>query len=605
MTNHLDEICTRVEACLAADFDAADAEETEDGNALMAALEAAVAAHPGEARLYGLRARMNAMAGYIFDAAADWERMLELAPGERGAALELAKLRLRHADSMAEAAVRRAKDAGAGASANADEDEDDGEEDDWDEADEASAAALARRYREGSIASLHALMRAHAAELPFVGAMLDALDELYSVGPWVHYALLLEALAAHPGEAQLLAREAAFLASLAGYCGVESDEIPNGYLESVDGQRYHVATLVRALRAIDGCGAAIPDLLASKGDLLGAMDDYPGAASAYLQAAALFDAQGARCEGEARESLEQEGAAARRRAGLCLQGRAALIEDRYSQMSEALDQLAAMRSSRGRAPDIDDLDSQLPACREWMEAAGQAMDEGQRDRYRELAQSVARQTVGLVSFEPIVLDPIGQAQLEGGISPWYAEMRPELDAAGLSFLQQFDNPANTRMLGMQCQGQVWTDPAGGSALVAETVRTIRLKRLVTQFSDGTFLMTADTRGRSFWEFGPTIDSMSVEADTPIGDMVRLHMARVARRLADASGLRTVPIDSLARLAQVENKTRVDKNEFRFREKITDVEVRGMHVQFHDQFKALLQGAVAEKLAALARPAASA
>jgi hypothetical protein len=124
---------------------------------------------------------------------------------------------------------------------------------------------------------------------------------------------------------------------------------------------------------------------------------------------------------------------------------------------------------------------------------------------------------------------------------------------------------------------------------------------VTEFDDHSFMMTADDRGKSFWESGPAIDSISVDADTPVGDMVELHLARVARKLADTPGLSALPIDSLERLAQVENRARESKIAFRLNEHITEVEVRGMHVQFHQQFKALLDAAIGAKLATLQRP----
>lgn len=605
MTNQIDDICTRVGAYLAVDFDTEDAQETEAGNSLMTALEKAIEAHPGEARLYGLRARMNNMARYIWDAAADWERMLELAPGAPDAAFELAKLRLRHTGILAEAAVRRAKEATAGPQDDANDDAEDEDEqaDDWDEAADARATLIAQRYQDESIQTLHKLLAERVAELPFVVELLDELDELYALSPWVHYTLLLKALAAHPGNAQLLMREAAFLASLASYCGVDSDEIPAGYLESISGQRYHVATLARALRAIDTCGDGTPELLTLKAELLVAIDDCQGAASVYKQVAVWFDTAVVNAGVDAPEYLAEGAAAARTRAELCLQGRAALIEDQFSQMSGALDQLAELRRGGDSALEAPhDLEDELAQCGQSLEAFEQAMSEQQRTEYEEMAQAVARQTVDLIGVEPVVLNPIAAAQLDGGVCPWYAEMRPELEGAGLALLQQFDNPSNTRMLGMQCQGQVWTDAGAGSALVAETVRSLRLKRLVTQLIDGSFIMTFDDRGRSFWEYGPTIDPMSVDAETPIGEMVQLHLARVARRLADAPHLHAVPIDSLARLAQVENQARVDKIAFRFSEKITDIEVRGMHVEFHEQFKALLHGAITEQLAALPAPA---
>lgn len=589
MTNQLAELCSRIDVYL-------NDESDDDGDELMELLEAAIEANPGEARLYAQRARMHDMACYILEAANDWEQALALAPGERDTALALASLRLRRADRLAEFAVRREK-AAANPGAREQDDEDE-EEDDWDEADDARAGALSAELEAAGSRALRELMRAHGADLDFVLALFDAVDELYSLSPWVHYTLLLQALAAHPGITELKTREAKFLVSLAAHCAVDSEQIPAGYLESIFGHRFHVATLERAVHAIDAVTAvaADADLLMSKGELLLAMDQYQDAGAACLQAAELFDAVADEDEGE-------RAANARQQADLCRQGRAALVEDQFAQMRAAMERLADMRRSRGGDPDegLEEMNASLAEARAAVDASGPGFDAEQQAEYARMAQSVAEQTVNLISFEPIVLLPISEAELAGGLAPWYGEIGPALQQAGLSFLLQFDNPSNTRMLGMQCQGQLWTDAGAGSALVAETVRTLTLKRLVTEFDDHSFLMTADDRGRSFWEYGPTIDPMSVDADTPIGEMVQLHLARVARRLADTPGLSAVPIDSLERLAQVENRARENKIDFRFSEKITDTEVRGMHVQFHDEFKALLTGAITERLAAIQRP----
>jgi hypothetical protein len=582
-----DDISKRVELFLnPADNDEDDGDGDWDG--LMADLEEAIAADPGQAWLYRLRARMHA-AGYdIYSASLDWARALELAPEDRDTALELATLHLRRADRLAETAVHRAKPRSE--AAGDDEEDADEDEDDWDEADEEQAAALSAEFSSAGDTALRALMRSHVGDMPFAQRLLDALDELHAVSPWTHYTLLLQALAAHPGHPSLLAREARFLAFLAGHCATDTDEIPAGYLETLSGQRLHAITVQRALKAIDAVVNPGGALLLTRAELLEALAQYPQAADAYAQAAALLD--------------DEEATIARARAALCTRGRQALIEDQFAMVAGAMEQLAEMRRKMGSEPDDeqDDMAATMAESKAALEAVDEGLDDDERAKYIALAESTAAKTVGLISFEPIVLNPIAESALEGGLSPWYAGMAPELEAAGLSFLAQFDNPANTRALGMQCQGQVWTDAGGASALVAETVKALSLKRLVTELEDHSIIMTVDDRGRSFWQGGPAMDVSSVDAATPIGDMAELHLARVARRLADSPGLRAIPIDSLARLAEVENRAREAKIAFRFDEGITDIEVRGMHVQHHDEFKDLLAAAVRRKLDAIERPA---
>jgi hypothetical protein len=591
MPNQFAELCTRIDVYLHDEGD-------DDGDELMELLEAAIAAHPGAASLYVARARMHDMACYVMEAAHDWEQALALAPGDRDAALQLARLRLRRPDQLAESVIRSDK-AAANPVAAPVENEDDDEWDDWDEADEARAEALARQLHASGTQALRDLMRAHVADFDFVLELLDTIDELHGLSPWVHYTLLLQALAAHPGITELKTREARFLVALAGHCAIDSDETPAGYLETFFGHRYHVVTLDRAVRAIDAVTAiaADADLLSSKGELLIAMEQYQDAAAAFLHAADLFDAI-------ADDDAAERAGHARAQANLCSQGRSALIEDQFTQMQGAMEQLSEMRRNMGSEQDDapDDMAASLAECRAAIDARSLEITPEQLAECARVAEKLAQQTVGLISFEPIALQPMTEAGLVGGLAPWYGVITPALQAAGLSFLLQFDNPTNTRMLGMQCQGQLWTDAGAGSALVAETVRNLTLKRMLTEFDDHSFLMTADDRGKSFWEPGPSITVMSVDADTPIGDIVALHLARVARRLADTPGLGTVPIDSLERLAQAENRIRESKIDFRFHHKITESEVRGMHMYFHDEFKALLTSAIETKLAALKRPA---
>lgn len=72
---------------------------------------------------------------------------------------------------------------------------------------------------------------------------------------------------------------------------------------------------------------------------------------------------------------------------------------------------------------------------------------------------------------------------------------------------------------MQCQGQLWAAADGSAALVLETVKTIRLRRLLTEFSDGSLLASAAARTTTPYEHGPGSDSLSVYPDGPVGEMV--------------------------------------------------------------------------------------
>lgn len=601
MTGFETDISNRVELYLASE----DEVEGESWEELVAVLDTAIKATPN-AGLYGLRARMFIAAYEPYSAMCDWEQAAALAPADREATLALAGLHLKRPGQMAEAAVRHEKYVAQGSPARGDDEDDDeeDEEDDWDDADEDRAAALAEHYAATGTQSLVRLVHEHGADLEFMHRMLDAVDELYSLDTWVHYTLLLKVLAAHPDDLALRAREARFLASLASHCAIDSEEIPAGYWESVSGMRLHAVTLERAVGCIDEVCALAPDpaLLVSKAEMLAAIEHYPAAAAAYREAAQLFDSAAAGSVDDMREELSDKAGDARTQAELCEQGRQAINHANFATMENAMQKLADMRAQMGLEAEADDngLADSLAELRGALEEGEQAMTDEQRDEYRRLADSVAQQTVGTISLNPIELNPIAIADLEGGLIPWFDSIRPALEQSGLTLGQQFDNPANNRILGTQCQGQWWTDGSGASALVVEAVRSLTLRRLMTELSDGSFIGTADDRCRSFWQYGPAIDVLSVDGTTPIATMIDLHLARVARALAARPDLRANPINSLARLVEAENLARIAKLDFRFKEKITEIEVRGMHVQFHDEFKALLEAAIAQKIAAIAR-----
>jgi hypothetical protein len=611
MTHISQEISKRVEQYLI------DEEEVEGQSweELVAILDDAIKT-AASAELYALRARMFIAAYEPYSAMRDWEQAVALAPHDRDAQLALAGLRLKRPDSMAESTVRHEKfvaqggvpatqDDEDGEQEEEDEYEDEEEEDDWDEADEERAAMLAQRYTDEGTQALLALFDAHVNDLVFVHQLFEALDELYTFDTWSHYTLLLKALAAHPNDIALRKREARFLVALASHCAVDSEATPAGFWESVSGQRLHVVTLERAVRCIDAVCALAPDgaLVVAKADLLAALEHYPAAVAAYEQAATMLDGAAATADDEQAEELSETADEARAQAALCQQGRAAINQANFASIESAVAQMADMRAAMGMEPATDDhgMNASLAELRGALESATLAMTDDQRTEYARLAESVARQTVGTIELDPIELHPIATSGLEGGLLPWFDSIRPDLEQSGLRLGAQFDNPANNRMLGAQCQGQWWTDAGGASALVVEAVNAFSLKRLVTELSDRRFIITADDRGRSFWEQGPGTDLVSVDGDTPIGTMVGLHLARVARVLAANPALHAVPIDSLARLAETENRKRIAKYEFRMREGVTELEVRGMHVQFHDEFKALLDAQLREKMASLPRP----
>lgn len=546
----------------------------------LAALQAAIDVHPSEPRLLRLRAELHGAAYMQVQAWQDWRRVVELAPDDRDAQLELARRQCRWAHHIASAL--------------------DTQEDEDDEPEESDDGAVDRIEEEGRAQFEH-LMRRHATDAGFAQAVLQAWDEGAGWQPWRHYTLLQLALAAHPRHRALRKAEARFLASLAGATFGDHEQIPPGHFTDAMGTMYHTFTVEQALAAVQALldEGEDADLLSARADLLVAIDDHAGAAEAYRQLGRLCErlAQ-AEADDEQREALVQQRDAALAQAEACSGGRAGYVAAQMATLGASMGQLDAMRL---RFDEGDDSLAELKSnFSQWQEAVVHAPDVPSPEQHAQLLEvvhKVAGSVVGTLSFDEIVLQPLRDHDLAGGPSAWFAEMAPSLSALGLTLRALFENPANTRALGVQVQGQLWTDADGSTAVVLETAKHIRLRRVFSELGDGRLLLSADSRLSGFFSAGQRVEVLSLDPGVSMQQMLALHRASLQRRLSEG-GCQAKPVDSLARLAELENAMRLSKNDHRLATGISDTELRGMHAQFPQVFAALMRAEVNTRLAAL-------
>jgi hypothetical protein len=97
---------------------------------------------------------------------------------------------------------------------------------------------------------------------------------------------------------------------------------------------------------------------------------------------------------------------------------------------------------------------------------------------------------------------------------------------------------------------------------------------------------------------PDVYSLNVDTHSPTADLAALPRARVARALAARPGLRALPLDTVPRLCDAENRMRLLKNAHRIGHGIHDIEIRGMNVAHHETYAAMLKEEVAVLIAAL-------
>jgi hypothetical protein len=571
-----------------------------DFDTTMELLDKKIAAQPHEPALYRLRAQLYAAACDRLSAWQDWVRINALVPHDRDAALEMACLQYQLAVQIADAEMHGVDDPNPMI--------DDGSRiaDEWAGAAADSEARIAH-LRQQAIALLCSLMRQHADDSVFALQLLVVWNRLPVWEPWVHYTLILTALTAHPHHRELRKQEADYLVTLANAVAEDDNKISSGYFADSLGSPCHALTVERALQAIDTLlnDGVEADLLSSKAALLTALQDYPGAADAYRQLAQAYDHLLTGAAQDAQAELIESRDRATTQAALCSAGRHAFIAAQFGDIDASMARFRDMQQALSERIAGDNDQWQLHnaeidgAIAQWREATGDIATEPPEERRLLLiasARKIAQKTVALINQQSIELHAIdGEAQQ---VVLWFNQIAPQLEAAGLTLQAWFSHHATSPSMTEAACHQFWNDATHQFAFTAETVRQLRLRRLLSELSDGSLLVTADTRGTSYYASGPDIDTFQVFKDTSISDMIALHQARVALALAMTPGLHVRAVDSLSRLQEVENRMRVLKNRFRAEVGMTDAEIRGLHVDFHDYFSALLKNEMAMLIAAL-------
>lgn len=539
-----------------------------DPDALFAQLQQEIDRHPQDASLYTLRARLNDACGYRSPAWRDLQQAAALAPGDREAALALVAYQCRHASSLAWAL--------------SDDDEDD-------DAVDAKGAGLEAQAVDG----LWRLMRDYAGDAAFALRLSRVPEEAHLWRPWDRYALVLTALAAHPDDWALRKQEALVLASLASM-SPDVEDIPLGYFEDWYGNRMHALGVERALAAIEPLLSERPDtdLLAEQASLLTAIERLAEAAAIHARLIAIYEEQLRHAPPAVRDDLRERLERARQDHADCAGGTATYLVSQESMLASTIAHLAKLNGGSR----VDELRSDADIWRRQARAMQDGPDPEMKAELDQVAPVVAGQIIGMLSEPPVALRTQRADDIDGGLAPWFDELAPGLHAAGLSLATGFENPNYTGRFGSH-QGQLWTHPQGRLAVVAECVPGIQLVRVLSQLSDGSVQVTSGALGTSTFSAGPGVGLVWMLPDTPVSDMVMLHGAVLARRLAATPGLSPRPIATVAQLAQAENDMLALKAAFRRSVGVTDAEIRGMHVQYHDYFARVLKAEVAALLAA--------
>lgn len=473
---------------------------------------------------------------------------------------------------------------------------------------QAEADAYIAQLQSTAVDGFLYLMRTHVGDAIVARQILDAWSDAIIWSPWNYYTMILMARVAHPHDGGFKKDDARFMVSICEAVENEAANPPIGYFDHMIAGRFHAVTVYQALAALDAVDDLRddPELLKQKAQLLLALDDYAGASATFKQAAQAYENALKNVGDEEREAMQTSLDDVLHEAAACDGGRAGVYAARFAMMEDALKQA---RDLRGRFSDghndTDYLGKPLAeaesAISEWEAAVRNEPTEPTAEELETLdvtAAKLANTTMSLVSWERIELSAMEKAAFQQEISPWFDELKVELGTTDLQLHGWFQNPANVAALKCEAPGQYWLSPDRDVALVVEATHRVRLKRCVTEFSDGSLMLTADARGGSYWLSGPYVRSFSVFKSTPVKELQALHKARVSAHLAMTPGLKTKRMDNLSCLEEFENKLRAHSREFRLANGITDPEIRGMNVKFNDYFSKQIKREVAERVAAL-------
>lgn len=590
-----DTLAQRVDAALndEADFEAVWNEVTQ-----------AIDAAPRDAALRRLRIRLAEAASQRAQQVADLQVLCEIEPADRLARLDLAVLQHRWAAWLAD-------DDDAGED-EVDESDESDEADDVDEDadDEAAADALQAQAAD----ALHGLLQAHLDDAAFAGLLLSRLDEARLWQPWRQLHWALAAAARHPGDAGLRHRLAQAWLGVEGQSpAVELPEgqVPVGFAVDVYGQLHDADAARRALLAIDDALALDPDdavLRQRRAELWLGLSQFDAAAQAFGEAAQAWRRL-AQTIGDAdtREQAEAQAAEAEEQAARCARGRAALGEDWAADVQGALQRLGEPREPPPGAAEnvrelLQDLQSQGEQTRrdlqaQWddawpqIQAASAAPDDEALAQMQQQAEGIAGHLVGSLSLVPL--------QWEPGAVLTEPALRSRVDEAlglGLVALGTYELPAYSAQFGHPVVAQLLASADGDTAVLLSAVRGMPVLDLETELSDGRQLLTSLGRGRNFLGGGDTVDTLQVDIDQPLAEVLALHRARVAWALARSPGVTVQPVrDAAAVLAQQERQ-RQAKNAHRLAVGLTLFEALAVPSDQPEHFVPLLQAAARTRLA---------
>lgn len=570
---------------LSALVDAALADEHDLDDALDQ-LDAAVLARPLDPSLRRLRLRLNDAAGYRAAQVEDYRALCGIDPTDRDAALTLCRMEYRWAWLLA-----------------APENDHDSDHDhDSEEVDDEAAARAVQAVEDAAGQRLLALTQEHLADADWMANLLCAWPELPLAANIVaRLRLTLQARASQPQHPGLRHAEAlAWLDFARSEPTIEStpDQPPMGMTIGPHGELTDALAAERALAAMD---AAPPSatLAEMRAELEQSLCRFATAAAAWDAAAALWrDASNAATDES--DAAPDRAAEAERRASLCRAGRAALVASSVDELDDLMSALEVPATGvdlpEGAQALLTQLQSQrrerMAGLRSEIESLRPALTataaEPDGAELEAKALAIAAQILGAVPTQRMEWVPHDGTALDPRLLAAQARWR----ALGLLFLGWTEVPLYSMLLGAPTVGGLWTTADHGTVLLHIATLHLETVDLETELDDGRQFLTSLGRGQNFMSSGPRVDTLHLDRDADMAEVLALHSARVA--LA-AGGVAMRPVRSIPDLEAMLERQRLAKLAWRRETGLSEFEALGVPVEPSEQFAPRLTSAVRKLL----------
>ncbi|MFZ6874938.1 hypothetical protein ACO0LF_22985 [Undibacterium sp. Di27W] len=476
---------------------------------------------------------------------------------------------------------------------------------------QAEIEAHAETLENSALTALMQLMASHVSNADLAHQILATWEAAHIWNPWQKMTMILQVQAKHPQDLRFKKAYASFLLALSNDVHEQTDKAPSGYFDHVIEGRFHAVTVYQAIAAIDallaeGALDEEADLLSGHADLLKALDDYPAAAKSLRLAAQACQIALDRAAEDEREDLQTNIDTLLSQARICEAGKAAVQAAHFSDIDTSIAQMSGSsvlgHSDMTASPELaENLRTFKSTVVDWQAASTHDLQEPDAAQQQELqasANRVANSVMSLVRWDQIQLQLMQENDFQENITPWFETVAAEMQQTDMQFLSWFQNLGNVAMLGCEAPGQCWLSPARDFALTVEATSRGTLKRCLSRFSDGSLMLTTDSRSSNYFISGSQVHIFPVYKATSLTEMLNLHKARVDAHLANSPDIAVISLDNIASMQELENILRIHGREFRLSQGITDVEIRGLNVRFHQYFATQLKQVVAQRIAAL-------